>query len=102
MHLQFSLLMQVSIGTLLAFTAAAVSVLILRYVPPNEVPLPSSLEWCIDSESLGFISDMKKIESANLQEAIEASGGNQHLLANQEASIEYPLIEKQIAQGTVS
>ncbi|XP_021888770.1 cationic amino acid transporter 4, vacuolar isoform X2 [Carica papaya] len=88
----------VSIGTLLAFTAAAVSVLILRYVPPNEVPLPSSLEWCIDSESLGFISDMKKIESANLQEAIEASGGNQHLLANQEASIEYPLIEKQIAQ----
>uniref|UniRef100_A0ACD5WA57 Uncharacterized protein n=1 Tax=Avena sativa TaxID=4498 RepID=A0ACD5WA57_AVESA len=33
----------VSIGTLLAFTIVAVSILILRYVPPDEVPLPSSL-----------------------------------------------------------
>ncbi|KAL5206808.1 hypothetical protein ABZP36_035017 [Zizania latifolia] len=34
----------VSVGTLLAFTVVAVSILILRYVPPDEVPLPSSLE----------------------------------------------------------
>ena len=31
-------------GTLLAFTIVAVSILILRYVPPDEVPLPSSLQ----------------------------------------------------------
>ncbi|BAF30328.1 cationic amino acid transporter 2, vacuolar [Oryza sativa Japonica Group] len=34
----------VSVGTLLAFTIVAVSILILRYAPPDEVPLPSSLE----------------------------------------------------------
>ncbi|CAM0948708.1 unnamed protein product [Alopecurus aequalis] len=34
----------VSVGTLLAFTIVAVSILILRYVPPDEVPLPSSLQ----------------------------------------------------------
>ncbi|KAK8470157.1 hypothetical protein PHAVU_004G073100 [Phaseolus vulgaris] len=35
----------VSVGTLLAFTVVAISVLILRYIPPNEIPLaPSILE----------------------------------------------------------
>ncbi|KAF8103602.1 hypothetical protein N665_0187s0004 [Sinapis alba] len=34
----------VSVGTLVAFTMVAISVLILRYVPPDEVPLPSSLQ----------------------------------------------------------
>ncbi|RVW35123.1 Cationic amino acid transporter 2, vacuolar [Vitis vinifera] len=34
----------VSVGTLLAFTTVAISVLILRYVPPEEVPLVSSLQ----------------------------------------------------------
>jgi len=46
----------VSVGTLLAFTIVAVSILILRYVPPNEVPLPSSLRESIDSVSLRFSS----------------------------------------------
>jgi solute carrier family 7 (cationic amino acid transporter), member 1 len=36
--------LQVSVGTLLAFTVVAVSILILRYVPPDEVPLPPSLQ----------------------------------------------------------
>nr|ACG43321.1 high-affinity cationic amino acid transporter 1 [Zea mays] len=34
----------VSVGTLLAFTVVAVSILILRYVPPYEVPLPPSMQ----------------------------------------------------------
>lgn len=41
--------MQVSVGTLLAFTVVAISVLILRYVPPDEMPLPPSLQESIDS-----------------------------------------------------
>nr|XP_016469773.1 PREDICTED: cationic amino acid transporter 2, vacuolar-like [Nicotiana tabacum] len=41
----------VSVGTLLAFTMVAISVLILRYVPPDEVPLPSSFQVAIDSVS---------------------------------------------------
>nr|GLL24437.1 cationic amino acid transporter 2, vacuolar-like [Ipomoea trifida] len=39
----------VSVGTLLAFTMVAISLLILRYVPPNEVPTPSSSRDMIDS-----------------------------------------------------
>ncbi|KAL9289773.1 hypothetical protein ACSQ67_024458 [Phaseolus vulgaris] len=39
----------VSVGTLLAFTMVAMSVLILRYIPPNEVPLPPSLKDSIAS-----------------------------------------------------
>ncbi|EPS66887.1 hypothetical protein M569_07889, partial [Genlisea aurea] len=38
----------VSLGTLLAFTTVAVCVLILRYVPPDEVPLSPSFREAID------------------------------------------------------
>lgn len=51
----------VSVGTLLAFTAVAISVLILRYVPPEEVHLPSSLPELIDSVSSQFSSDSREI-----------------------------------------
>ncbi|AQK64086.1 Cationic amino acid transporter 4 vacuolar [Zea mays] len=42
----------VSVGTLLAFTIVAVSILILRYVPPDEVPLPPSMQesFCLNQE----------------------------------------------------
>lgn len=49
--------MQVSLGTLLAYTTVAISVLILRYVPPDEVPLPSSLQEAIDSVLLRYKTD---------------------------------------------
>ncbi|KAG6480908.1 cationic amino acid transporter 2, vacuolar-like [Zingiber officinale] len=47
----------VSVGTLLAFTIVAVSILILRYVPPHEVPLPSSLRESIESVSFRYTSN---------------------------------------------
>lgn len=50
----------VSVGTLLAFTVVAISILILRYVPPNEVPLPSSLQQSIDSVSFRFSIEEKE------------------------------------------
>lgn len=73
--------MQVSVGTLLAFTIVAVSILILRYVPPDMVPLPSSLQESIDSVSFRY----------SIQEE------NPKLL---EASLEYPLIVKEGISGT--
>ncbi|KAI3437048.1 AA_permease_C domain-containing protein [Psidium guajava] len=84
----------VSVGTLLAFTMVAISVLILRYVPPDEVPLPSTLQESIDAytdsqESSGIIS--------------EVSGGTskdsiQPLLDKKEASIGYPIIVEKVQE----
>ncbi|GLJ17852.1 hypothetical protein SUGI_0312190 [Cryptomeria japonica] len=42
----------VSVGTLLAFTIVAVSILILRYVPPDGVPVSASLQESADVETL--------------------------------------------------
>ncbi|XP_042387510.1 cationic amino acid transporter 2, vacuolar-like [Zingiber officinale] len=49
----------VSVGTLLAFTIVAVSILILRYVPPREVPLPASLHESIESVSFRYSSNQR-------------------------------------------
>ncbi|XP_074587150.1 cationic amino acid transporter 2, vacuolar-like [Curcuma longa] len=49
----------VSVGTLLAFTIVAVSILILRYVPPREVPLPSSLHESIESVSFRYSGNQR-------------------------------------------
>uniref|UniRef100_A0A6N2MNN8 Cationic amino acid transporter C-terminal domain-containing protein n=1 Tax=Salix viminalis TaxID=40686 RepID=A0A6N2MNN8_SALVM len=51
----------VSVGTLLAFTMVAISVLILRYVPPDEVPFPSSLQEIIDSVSLRYSTGCQNV-----------------------------------------
>ena len=52
MEIKKVFLLQVSVGTLLAFTVVAVSILILRYVPPDEVPLPPSMResFCLNQE----------------------------------------------------
>lgn len=80
----------VSVGTLLAFTMVAISVLILRYVPPDEVPLPSSLQESIDSVSLRY--------SQNTEVHGDASkDGIKPLLPEKDAALDCPILLKQEA-----
>lgn len=81
----------VSVGTLLAYTAVAVSVLILRYAPPNEVPFPSSLQESIDS--------VKMRGSNYFQEIVSKNSTNDHAPESSGAPFECPLIQKQITEG---
>jgi cationic amino acid transporter 1 len=67
----------VSVGTLMAFTAVAVCVLVLRYVPPDGVPLSSSSQTLSDT-------DESRAETENfLVDAIESS--DSPLLGNETA-----------------
>uniref|UniRef100_A0A5B7C0N2 Putative Cationic amino acid transporter 2 isoform 1 n=1 Tax=Davidia involucrata TaxID=16924 RepID=A0A5B7C0N2_DAVIN len=92
--------MQVSVGTLLAFTMVAISVLILRYVPPDEVPLPSSLQESIDFVSLRYSSSAQDIDGGNRKDHGGTSKeSTQPLLDKGEAPVGCPLIVKQAAQG---
>jgi cationic amino acid transporter 1 len=77
--------LQVSVGTLLAFTIVAVSILILRYVPPDEVPLPSSLQA---SFRLSQEFDEEKARDENREQ------GTSDVIVVE--SINDPLIEKQL------
>ncbi|ESQ47418.1 hypothetical protein EUTSA_v10027685mg [Eutrema salsugineum] len=79
----------VSVGTLVAFTMVAVSVLILRYVPPDEVPLPASLRERVCSVS--FIPG----EENSSSHVGTSTSSKQPLLCTTDASI----VEKQEAQG---
>ncbi|KAG6696829.1 hypothetical protein I3842_09G168500 [Carya illinoinensis] len=87
----------VSVGTLLAFTTVAVSVLILRYVPPDEVPLPSSLQESIDSMSLRFSGDIQEVDYNKSKDPTD-SHHSQYLHDKGDASLGYPLIEKRVTQ----
>ncbi|CAH1424433.1 unnamed protein product [Lactuca virosa] len=87
----------VSVGTLLAFTMVAVSVLILRYVPPDEVPLPSSLQAAIDLVSLRYSNNVRTEEID--VEISKSQTGEKNISKKGEASAEYPLIAKISAQA---
>jgi cationic amino acid transporter 1 len=80
--------LQVSVGTLLAFTIVAVSILILRYVPPDEVPLPSSLQ---ESFRLSQECDEEKARDENREQ-----GTSEIKDVIVVESISDPLIEKQL------
>ncbi|PIA59868.1 hypothetical protein AQUCO_00400618v1 [Aquilegia coerulea] len=84
----------VSVGTLLAFTVVAISILILRYVPPDEMPLPSSLQESIDSVSLQY-SNTLDINRQNLRYPVGTSkDSDQPLEGKGEAPFD-PLIVKE-------
>uniref|UniRef100_A0A1D1YMZ4 Cationic amino acid transporter 2, vacuolar n=1 Tax=Anthurium amnicola TaxID=1678845 RepID=A0A1D1YMZ4_9ARAE len=82
----------VSVGTLLAFTIVAVSILILRYVPPDEIPLPLSLQGSIDSISSRY--------SAMDNEAETSKDRTTHV-NDLEVSPDYPLLLKENSQDKV-
>lgn len=86
----------VSVGTLLAFTMVAISVLILRYIPPDEVPLPPSLQESIDSVSLKYSNSGQAIIVEDHTDHVGTSNSSvDPLLVKGEAPA------KQAAQGTI-
>lgn len=90
-------------GTLLAFTTVAVSVLILRYVPPDEVPVSSSLRESIESMSLQFHGYTEESDSKIIRDPSVSSGNyGQCLHERIEALLGCPLIKKDISQGITS
>jgi cationic amino acid transporter 1 len=80
----------VSVGTLLAFTMVAISVLVLRYVPPDEVPLPSSLQESIDSVSLKYSTISKTSDDGET-----STDTTSPLLGQKHKVADYPTIIKQ-------
>ena len=92
--------MQVSVGTLLAFTMVAISVLILRYVPPDEVPLLSSLQGSIDSESLEYGRSGQGSNGEKSKVKVGTSmDDDKPLLVKEDASGDYPLTAKHLFLG---
>ncbi|KAL5720597.1 Carnitine O-acetyltransferase mitochondrial [Ranunculus cassubicifolius] len=62
----------VSVGTLLAFTVVAISILILRYVPPDEMPLPPSLQESIDFQYSSTVDASRGVLSQDTEGKGEA------------------------------
>ncbi|KAK9671339.1 hypothetical protein RND81_12G023200 [Saponaria officinalis] len=77
----------VSVGTLLAFTMVALSLLVIRYVPPDEVPLPSSLQESIHAVSLKYSGVPKDFGSCK--------DTKEPLLQK----AQFPVLLKQVAEG---
>ncbi|KAH9728621.1 Cationic amino acid transporter 2 vacuolar [Citrus sinensis] len=84
----------VSVGTLLAFTMVAISVLILRYVPPDEVPVPSTLQSSIDSVSSQFSQSSLSISGKSLVDDVGTLRETEPLLAKRGGAVSYPLIKQ--------
>lgn len=97
MYLAFPL--QVSIGTLLAFTMVAISVLILRYIPPDEVPLPPSLEDSIATMAMRYSLSNAEKNVGYAEANVGTSKDIEPLVVKEDVSINYPLIAKHLAIG---
>lgn len=90
--------MQVSVGTLLAFTMVSISVLVLRYVPPDEVPLPSSFREAIDSVCLHYGSSTNTVDIDDESTKTATIGSDEGLPLLSKAPFGHPLLEKAAAQ----
>lgn len=91
-------------GTLLAFTIVAVSILILRYVPPDEMPLPSSLQQSIDSAlSQSDIQENEGEDSVRgtCNDANKQLQGRMLDPSDVEVSASCPLIRKESGRGNI-
>ncbi|KAH6794484.1 cationic amino acid transporter 2 [Perilla frutescens var. hirtella] len=85
----------VSLGTLLAYTTVAVSVLILRYIPPDEVPFPLSFKEAIDSVSLRrSISNSPADVCVENTKVYAINPENSPLLVRKEAPTRWPPINR--------
>ncbi|AQK65358.1 Cationic amino acid transporter 4 vacuolar [Zea mays] len=63
----------VSVGTLLAFTAVAISVLVVRYAPPYEMPMEVALAVASFSGHLEHDEQNSEDPFSNVQEALDVS-----------------------------
>lgn len=88
-------------GTLLAFTTVAVSVLILRYVPPDETPLSSSLQESIESVSSQFGGNIMGSDKNIFQSPGFYESDGQYVHENGETQLGHPLIGKGMAPGNI-
>ncbi|CAJ1919667.1 unnamed protein product [Sphenostylis stenocarpa] len=87
----------VSVGTLLAFTTVAVSVLIIRYVPPDEVPIPSSVLTSV-YRSLGHSGGHIKEDRATSPVDSSSYCEDNHLHNKSEALLRHPLIIREVTK----
>ncbi|XP_057539239.1 cationic amino acid transporter 3, mitochondrial-like isoform X1 [Amaranthus tricolor] len=86
----------VSVGTLLSFTIVAISILIIRYVPPDEVPLPSSLQVPAFVGSLECTDIVEEVDGENSEKHVGTSRDEiQPLLCYGNLDAGHPLIIKQ-------
>jgi len=97
----------VSVGTLLAFTIVAISILILRYVPPDDVPVPPSLQGSAEFESLPLSSQASNSEAPHenitcknetISQELQNSEEGENLIESAkrvDADLEDPLILKE-------
>ncbi|KAI3832026.1 hypothetical protein MKX03_006400 [Papaver bracteatum] len=82
--------LQVSMGTLLAFTIVVISILILRYVPPDEVPISSSLHETIDSDSTQYSYTTPEIDGSNTKDPVISTKNSKYFQPEAETSIGLP------------
>jgi cationic amino acid transporter 1 len=83
---------------LLAFTTVAVSVLIIRYVPPDEVPIPASLLTSVDP-LLRHSGDGIEEDVTISPVGLASYSYNNDLNDKSDVLLEHPLIIKEETKG---
>ncbi|KAJ8435244.1 hypothetical protein Cgig2_015647 [Carnegiea gigantea] len=93
----------VSVGALLAFTMVAICVLIVRYVPPDEVPLLSSLQESTSVVSLQCSGSTGEVDQVNPEKRVGTSDDvTQPLIHRGSLSAGNPVIFKKSAECNIS